>query len=117
MNDPIGKSAMKVTTADFIKNYGRLADKALSEPLTITKNGHDRLVVMAADEYHRLKRRDRQVIRTGDLTDEEVRLIAQAEVPANWDGLIAAIKAGGVPDDFLDSAERSSAPATRDPFA
>lgn len=41
---------MKVTTAEFIKNYGRLADKALSEPVTITKNGHDRLVVLAAEE-------------------------------------------------------------------
>jgi PHD/YefM family antitoxin component YafN of YafNO toxin-antitoxin module len=74
--------AMKVTTAEFIKNYGRLADKALSEPLTITKNGHDRLVVLAAEEYERLKRRDRQVIRAGELNDEEVALIAKAEVPA-----------------------------------
>ena len=72
---------MKVTTADFIKNYGRLADKALSEPVTITKNGHDRLVVLAAEEYERLKRRDRRVIRAGELSDEEIALIAKAEVP------------------------------------
>lgn len=73
---------MRVTTADFIKNYGRLADKALTEPVTITKNGHDRLVVVSAEEYERLKRRDRRVIRTGELTDEEVALIGEAEVPA-----------------------------------
>ena len=42
---------MRVTTADFIKNYGDFADKALTEPVTITKNGRDRLVVMAAAEY------------------------------------------------------------------
>ena len=46
-----GGAAVRVTTADFIKHYGRLADRALSEPLTITKNGHDRLVVLSADEY------------------------------------------------------------------
>jgi len=73
---------MKVTTADFIKNYGRLADKALSEPVTITKNGHDRLVVLAVEEYERLKRRDRRVIRAGELSEEEIALIAEAEVPA-----------------------------------
>lgn len=73
---------MRVTTADFIKHYGRLADRALSEPLTITKNGHDRLVVMAADEYERLKRRDRRVVSAGELTDAEVALVAAAEVPA-----------------------------------
>ena len=39
---------MKVSTADFIKNYGTLADKALLEPVTITKNGRDRLVGYAA---------------------------------------------------------------------
>ncbi len=73
---------MRVTTADFIKRYGRLADRALSEPLTITKNGHDRLVVLSSDEYERLKRRDRRVIRAGELSDAEIVLIAQAEVPA-----------------------------------
>lgn len=77
-----GVSAMRVTTADFIKHYGRLADRALSEPVTITKNGHDRLVVLSADEYGRLKRRDRRVVRAGELTEEEIALIAKAEVPA-----------------------------------
>jgi prevent-host-death family protein len=73
---------MRVTTADFIKHYGSLADRALSEPVTITKNGRDRLVVLSADEYERLKRRDRRVVKAGALTDEEVSLIAKAEVPA-----------------------------------
>lgn len=73
---------MRVTTADFIKHYGRLADRALAEPLTITKNGHDRLVVLSAEEYERLKRRDRRVISSGELTEAEVALLATAEVPA-----------------------------------
>jgi prevent-host-death family protein len=76
--------AVRVTTADFIKHYGRLADRALSEPVTITKNGHDRLVVLSVEEYDRLKRRDRRVVRAGELTDEEVALIASAEVPAEY---------------------------------
>ncbi len=78
---------MKVSTADFIKNYGQLADKALSAPLTITKNGHDRLVVLSVEEYERLKRRDRQVVRAEDLTEDETALIAQAEVPAAYASL------------------------------
>ena len=70
---------MKVTTADFIKNYGTLADKALSEPVTITKNGRDRLVLLSADEYMRLKRRDRRVVRLEEFTEEEMALIARDE--------------------------------------
>ena len=72
---------MRVTTANFIKHYGQLADRALSEPVTITKNGHDRLVVLSVDEYERLKRRDRRVIAAGELTEEEVALIANSEAP------------------------------------
>jgi len=75
---------MKVSTAEFIKNYGSLADKALTEPVTITKNGRDRLVMISAGEYARLKRRDRRVVRTGDLSREDIALIAEAEVPAEY---------------------------------
>jgi hypothetical protein len=83
---------MRVTTANFIKHYGSLADRALAEPVTITKNGRDRLVVISADEYERLKRRDRRVIKAGELTDEEVALIAKADVPAEHAHLDEEIK-------------------------
>ena len=83
---------MKVTTADFIKNYGTLADKALAEPVTITKNGRDRLVVLSADEYERLKRRDRRVVRLEDFSQEEMALIASAEVRARQRYLDAELK-------------------------
>ena len=73
---------MRVTTAEFIKHYGSLADRALTEPVTITKNGRDRLVVLSAEEYARLKRRDRRAIAAGELTEDEIALIAKAEVPA-----------------------------------
>jgi PHD/YefM family antitoxin component YafN of YafNO toxin-antitoxin module len=73
---------MKISTADFIKNYGTVADKALIEPIVITKNGRDRLVMLSAEEYARLKRRDRRVVRLEDFTDAEMALIAKAEAPA-----------------------------------
>jgi PHD/YefM family antitoxin component YafN of YafNO toxin-antitoxin module len=73
---------MRVTTAEFIKRYGSLADRALSEPVTITKNGRDRLVVLSVEEYARLQRRDRRVLTAGELTEDEIALIATAEVPA-----------------------------------
>lgn len=75
---------MRVTTADFIKNYGTLADRALAEPVTITKNGRDRLVVVSAAEYDRLKRRDRRVVSAEELTDHELSLIAGATAPTGY---------------------------------
>ncbi len=73
---------MRVSTAEFIRRYGSLADRALNEPVTITKNGRDRLVLLSADEYSRLKRRDRRAIAAEELSEAELELIARAEVPA-----------------------------------
>ncbi len=78
---------MRVTTADFIKSYGALADKALMEPVTITKNGRDRLVLVSADEYARLKRRDRRAILPEELTEEDVAAIAASEMDPQHDHL------------------------------
>jgi len=75
---------MRVSTADFIKHYSTLADHALAEPVTITKHGRDRLVVVSATEYQRLKKRDREVFQSADLPDRVLELIAQAEVPAEY---------------------------------
>lgn len=82
---------MRVTTAEFIKNYGSLADRALVEPVTITKNGRDRLVVVSVEEYDRLSRRDRRVLRPEELTKEQTELIARAEVPAEHAHLDAEV--------------------------
>ena len=75
---------MRVTSAEFIKGYGTLADKALTEPVTITKNGRDRLVLVSADEYERLRRRDRRAFRAEDLSQADIALIAKSEVPAQY---------------------------------
>lgn len=83
---------LRISTADFIKKFGELADLALAEPLRITKHGRDRLVVLSAAEYDRLKRRDRRVVRVEDLTDEDLDLIAQAEVPAEFAYLDAELE-------------------------
>jgi prevent-host-death family protein len=83
---------VRISTADFIKNFGVLADRAQSEPVHITKHGRDRLVMVSAAEYDRLKRRDRQVFRAEDLSDEVLALIAKAETPAEFTHLEDEVK-------------------------
>lgn len=83
---------MRISTADFIKNFGALADQALAEPVRITRHGRDRLVVISAAEYDRLKRRDRKVFQSEDLPDEVLELIAKAEVPAEAAGFDDELK-------------------------
>jgi prevent-host-death family protein len=86
------EAALRISTADFMKNFGALADKALTEPVTITKHGRDRLVMVSAAEYDRLKRRDRRVVRAEDLTDAELELIAQADIAGEYAHLDAELE-------------------------
>jgi len=73
---------VKVPSAEFQKNIGRYQDLALTQPVTVTKNGRDRTVLISADEYHRLKRRDRQVMALSDFTEADIAAIERASPPA-----------------------------------
>ena len=72
---------MKVTAAEVGKNFGQFADKALVEPVTITKYGREHLVLLSAEEYARLKRRDRQVYRAHEVPDDILAAIEATEPP------------------------------------
>jgi prevent-host-death family protein len=70
-----------ITSAEFQRNFGRYQDAALTEPVAITRNGRERIVVLAVDEYHRLKRRDRQVLGLEDFTGADLHAIRAADSP------------------------------------
>jgi prevent-host-death family protein len=72
---------LSVTSAEFQKAFGRYREVAQREPVTITNHGRDSLVLLSADEYHRLKRRDRVALRVEDLSEEDVHAILTAEIP------------------------------------
>jgi PHD/YefM family antitoxin component YafN of YafNO toxin-antitoxin module len=83
---------MKVSSAEFIKNYGSLSDKALQEPVTITRNGRDRLVLISTEEYARLRENYRRAIRIEDLPDEEMEEIYQSKMSEEYDHLNEELK-------------------------
>lgn len=83
---------MKVSSAEFIKNYGTLADKALQEPVTITRNGRDRLVLISSEEYRRLRASYRRAFLAEEMSDEDLALLAQQRVPEEYAYLDDLIK-------------------------
>ena len=82
----------KVTASEFQQAFGMLSDKARHEPVVITKHGRDSLVIMAAEEWARLKRRDRQVGLTTELPEEWVDAVRSAKVPEEFAPLDADLK-------------------------
>ena len=82
----------RVTASEFQKSFGAISDAALREPVTITKQGRDHLVVLAADEYKRLKRRDRKVYAAGGLPDEWLDTVRTSEMDLRHDHLNALLE-------------------------
>lgn len=76
-----------VTTVEFQRNFARYQDAALTAPIAISQHGREHLVMLSADEYHRLKRRSRAVLPIGMLSDDDLAAIAAAEIPAGHDDL------------------------------
>ncbi len=70
-----------ISSAEFQRHFGRYQDVALVEPVAITRNGRERIVVLSADEYHRLRQRDRQVLSLDDFTETDMQAIRSAEPP------------------------------------
>ena len=50
-----------ITSAELQKNFGKFRDVALREPVSITHHGRETLVVLAVDEYKRLKSFDDRI--------------------------------------------------------
>ena len=72
---------LKVPAAEFQRNIGRYQDIALTQPVAVTRNGRERTVLISADEYRRLKRRDRQVLSLSDFTEADVAALEGTRAP------------------------------------
>ena len=77
MSEPL----LEVSAKDVANRFGFYTDEAMQRPVGIQRHGTTRIVMISLTEYERLKRRDRQVIRTEDLDDETLNAILNAEIP------------------------------------
>ena len=86
------RPVIRISSTEFGKEVGRYQDAALAQPVIVTRNGRDRTVMISADEYRRLKRRDRRALSIDDFTDEDMALIAKAEAPPGYEHLDEELK-------------------------
>jgi len=59
----------EITSVEAQKNFGEFRVMAEREPVFVLHYNKPSVVILAADEYARLKRRDRKVVATEDLPD------------------------------------------------
>jgi PHD/YefM family antitoxin component YafN of YafNO toxin-antitoxin module len=70
---------VRVSAAELQRQWGKIQDMALSDPVTVTCKGRDRMVLLSTEEYSRLKRRDREVLSLTDFTDGDIAAIKKAK--------------------------------------
>ena len=71
---------LEVSAKEVASKFGFYTDEAMLHPVGVQRHGTTRIVMLSLHEYERLKRRDRQVIRTEDLDDETLDAILTAKV-------------------------------------
>jgi prevent-host-death family protein len=71
-----------VSAGEFQRNFGHYQDRALIEPVMVTSNGRERLVVLAAEEFKRLMRRDRQVMGLEDFKEADLAALRKVQPSA-----------------------------------
>ncbi len=69
-----------VSAAAFQQNFELYQDKALTEPVAITRNGRACLVMMSTEDYHRLQHRSREGLQVDPLSDMDIDAIAKIEM-------------------------------------
>ena len=83
---------IRVSSTEFGKEVGRYQDAALNQPVVVTRNGRDRTVMISAEEYARLKRRDREVFSTADAPEEVVEAVRNAKMDPRHNHLDELLK-------------------------
>ncbi len=66
------------------KNFGAFHDRAMSEPVRVTKYGRETVYIVSAETFHALKQARRDAISAAELSDEDVALITAAEIPQEY---------------------------------
>ncbi len=69
------------TLAEVQKKFGFYRARAHAEPVLLTSHGENDLVMLSYAEYTKLKQRSREVVRSADLSADDISLIEAAIAP------------------------------------
>lgn len=73
-----------LTTVELQRELADGEALAATEPVAITRQGREELVLLSMEEYRRLKRSDCEALLVEELSDEDLEAIGKAEVPAEY---------------------------------
>jgi prevent-host-death family protein len=75
---------LTVTAGEFRRHFGRYQEEAQTQPVAITRDGRTSVVVISMDEYRRLWRRSREVLKPAELSDADLEAISRSEMDPKY---------------------------------
>ena len=73
---------LTVSATEFQKNFAKYQDVALVQPVSVTQNGRERIVVLSPEPFRQMQRHTRDVLPIEALSDADIEAIASAQAPA-----------------------------------
>jgi antitoxin StbD len=82
-----------VAAADVAKNFGQWHDKALNEPVIVTKYGRESVVVLSVDTFKQLTSHYREFVDTSEMDEIVADSIERSDIPEEyrWDSTDADV--------------------------
>lgn len=80
-----------LTRSSFEAQVGEALDKALSQPVIVTKHGKPKNVVLSYEEYERLMARDRRIVTLADWSEEDIAALERMAMEPGHEHLDAEL--------------------------
>jgi len=78
---------ISVTATEFQRKFGQYEDTALVEPVSITRHGREKVVLISKETFDRLNSLAPKAMLASELSDEDSQNIRQAKVPEEYASL------------------------------
>ena len=75
---------LTVSASEVGRDFARYHDCALSEPVRVMMDGRETVYIVSANVYRDMKRAQREVLASVDLTDNDLALIEVSEIPVKY---------------------------------
>ena len=82
----------KMTPEQLKQKLDELLDEEYFPPVAVTRGGEPRIVVLPFVAYQSMRNAARRVVRTEDMTEEDIRAIESAKMPEGYEHLNDLLK-------------------------
>ncbi len=74
--------SIEATASEVRTDFDRFQERAMKEPVRVTRDGRETVFIVSAERYHELRQAEREALHAHELDDATLAAIEAAEIPA-----------------------------------